>query len=117
VRNLVAWKPQRYLRAHFLAGKKSLSCKSDGGPSSFRVEFEASVESEAEEVSIMDEDEWTDRNNIAGNSLHHHQTQEEGKKRGKNKEEEGAASDTSDDALSDLETDTDEEEKEAPESR
>jgi hypothetical protein len=63
----------------------------------YRAEFEASVDihSEEETPSIMDEDEWTDRN--FGNSLLMEEEENEN---------------TSEDSLSDLESDADNTEEE-----
>ncbi len=94
----------------------------------FRVEFEVSVDlSEEEAPSIMDEDEWTDRN--FGNSSLVLEGGDGGEKKGdvaasaKAKDRGGrqdgaggtADADTSDDSISDLDTDTDSDEEEEDE--
>ena len=71
------------------------------------------MESEEEVPSIMDDDEWTDRN--FGNSFDQ-ENLEKGRKAAKkqNLEED---EDTSEDSVSDLETDTDDEDDDGPDSR
>ncbi len=64
------------------------------------------MESEEEAPSIMDEDEWTDRN--FGNSL---LLEDRAATKRRKEQERQAAGDTSEDSVSDLDTDTGEEDE------
>lgn len=77
----------------------------------FRVEFEASIDlhSEEEVPSIMDEDEWTDRNFSFQQQNHNHHNHK-GKKKAKGKGGDEEEEDTSEDSVSELDTDTSEDE-------
>lgn len=73
-----------------------------------RVGFEASADFQSEEdVVVMDEDEWTDRNNFGATSLEGAQ----GKARSGDDDDDDE--DTDDDSVSDLDTDSDDEEEDA----
>ena len=63
--------------------------------------------SEEEHPSIMDEDEWTDRNFLARNVSHDGDLEKDGDHRSRHSQ---AGDDTSDDAFSDLASDSDDSE-------